>query len=54
MIQTAQENIWKNELSQKYNEKFGLGADKVTKDKATKSALEKDAEYIKFLQDQLQ
>lgn len=52
LIQTAQETIWRNELAAKYNEQFGEGKDKEEKAKATAQAIEKDLQYIAFLQDQ--
>lgn len=52
LIQTAQETIWKNELALAYNEQFGEGKDKEEKEKSALHAIEKDKEYIKFLEKQ--
>lgn len=54
LIQTAQETIWKNELALEYNEKFGEGKDKEEKAKSAAHAIEKDKQYIAWLQEQLE
>lgn len=54
LIESAQENIWKNELAIEYTKKFSEeGADKDVKLKACNHALEKDKEYITFLEEKL-
>jgi len=54
LMKTAQETIWKNELALEYNEKFGEGKDKEEKSKSAEHAIEKDKEYIAWLQEQLE
>lgn len=50
----AQDNIWKNELANAYNEEFGEGKDKEEKRTATLHAIEQDKKYVEFLKKQLE
>lgn len=53
LIETAQESIWKNELTKDYVEKFSEGKDKIAKIKSCEHAIKKDMEYISFLREKL-
>lgn len=52
LIETAQENVWKNELAKLFAQEFGDTADKDVKIKACEHAIKKDLEYIQFLNKQ--
>lgn len=53
LLITAQDNIWKNELTLLYAEKTPEDKEKAMKIKATEHAIKKDKEYLEFLTTQL-